>query len=167
MIGQVSDVKAIIKRAAEDAGFDLAGIAPATDSSELKHFPEWIAAGYAGPAVADGRVYVTDRVAGDSKPGDPFQRGKYPGLERVFCINAADGRVIWQKVGRAAERRDPRRYFGLDRPLERHRDRSGQPPPGADTFDTAVGRRFDPVRSPAGIAVRERGPPRRARLAAI
>ncbi len=56
-----------------------------------------IAAGYAGPAVADGRVYVTDRVAGDAKPGDPFQRGKYPGLERVFCINVADGSVIWRK----------------------------------------------------------------------
>jgi outer membrane protein assembly factor BamB len=56
-----------------------------------------IAAGYAGPAAAEGRVYVTDRVAAADKPGDPFQRGKYPGLERVFCINASDGNVIWQK----------------------------------------------------------------------
>ena len=42
------DVKAIVKRAAEEAGFDLAGIAPAADASELKHFPKWIAAGHAG-----------------------------------------------------------------------------------------------------------------------
>lgn len=43
-----SDVKAIVKRVAEEAGFDLSGIAPATDAPELNHFPEWIAAGYAG-----------------------------------------------------------------------------------------------------------------------
>ena len=48
MASQISDVKAIVKRAAEVAGFDLAGIAPAEDASELKHFPEWIASGHAG-----------------------------------------------------------------------------------------------------------------------
>jgi epoxyqueuosine reductase len=44
----IDNVKAIVKRAAEEAGFDLAGIAPATDAAEHKHFPEWIAAGHAG-----------------------------------------------------------------------------------------------------------------------
>ena len=48
MASQISDVKAIVKRAAEEAGFDLAGVAPAADAPELKHFPEWIAAGHAG-----------------------------------------------------------------------------------------------------------------------
>ena len=48
MASQISDVKTIVKRAAEEAGFDLAGIAPAADAAELKHFPEWIAAGRAG-----------------------------------------------------------------------------------------------------------------------
>ncbi len=48
MASQISDVKAIVKRAAEEAGFDLAGIAPATDAPELEHFPGWIAAGHAG-----------------------------------------------------------------------------------------------------------------------
>jgi epoxyqueuosine reductase len=47
-VAGISDVKAIIKRAAEQAGFDLSGIAPATDSPELEHFPAWIAAGHAG-----------------------------------------------------------------------------------------------------------------------
>src|SRR5580765_6398702 len=42
------DLAGMVKRAAADAGFDLAGIAPATDSPELKSFPTWIAAGYAG-----------------------------------------------------------------------------------------------------------------------
>jgi len=45
---QISDAKGIVKRTAEAAGFDLAGIAPAADASELKYFPEWIAAGHAG-----------------------------------------------------------------------------------------------------------------------
>jgi epoxyqueuosine reductase len=48
LASQISDVKAIIKRAAEQAGFDLVGVAPATDGPELRHFPEWIAAGHAG-----------------------------------------------------------------------------------------------------------------------
>jgi epoxyqueuosine reductase len=48
MASQISNVKAIVKRAAEEAGFDLAGIAPATDAPELRNFPEWIAAGHAG-----------------------------------------------------------------------------------------------------------------------
>jgi len=48
MASQISDMKAIVKRAAEAAGFDLAGVAPASDAAELKYFPEWIAAGHAG-----------------------------------------------------------------------------------------------------------------------
>lgn len=43
-----SEISALVKRSASEAGFDLAGIAPATDSRELNSFPEWIAAGYAG-----------------------------------------------------------------------------------------------------------------------
>src|SRR5258705_471279 len=75
------------------SGVPISGVEKADSMGGVEVF----AAGYAGPAVADGRVYVTDRVAGEDKPGDPFQRGKYPGLERVFCISAADGKVIWQK----------------------------------------------------------------------
>jgi epoxyqueuosine reductase len=48
LANQISDVKAIIKRAAEQAGFDLSGVAPATDAPEHEHFPAWIAAGHAG-----------------------------------------------------------------------------------------------------------------------
>src|ERR1700686_2598796 len=48
MAGQISDMKAIVKGAAEAAGFDLAGIAPASDAAELKYFPAWIASGHAG-----------------------------------------------------------------------------------------------------------------------
>lgn len=42
-----------------------------------------IASGYSGPAVADGRVYVTDRVAADH-------------LERVHCFDSQTGDSLWQ-----------------------------------------------------------------------
>ena len=48
MASRISDVKTLVKRAAGEAGFDLAGIAPAANPPELEHFPEWIAAGHAG-----------------------------------------------------------------------------------------------------------------------
>jgi epoxyqueuosine reductase QueG len=38
----------LIKHAARDAGFELAGIASVRDFEELNYFPEWIAAGRAG-----------------------------------------------------------------------------------------------------------------------
>ncbi len=42
-----------------------------------------VANGYSGPTVADGRVYVTDRLS------SPAQ------VERVHCFDAATGRPIW------------------------------------------------------------------------
>jgi len=44
----ISELSALVKRAATDAGFDLVGVAPATDAPELQHFPPWIDAGHAG-----------------------------------------------------------------------------------------------------------------------
>jgi epoxyqueuosine reductase len=41
-------ITGLIKLAARDAGFELAGIAPVRDFEELNYFPEWIAAGRAG-----------------------------------------------------------------------------------------------------------------------
>jgi epoxyqueuosine reductase len=43
-----NEIRALIQRAADEAGFDLSGVAPATDPPELSHFPEWIDAGRAG-----------------------------------------------------------------------------------------------------------------------
>jgi epoxyqueuosine reductase len=48
LASSILQVESIVKRAAEQAGFELAGIAPAADSPELQAFPEWIAAGHAG-----------------------------------------------------------------------------------------------------------------------
>jgi len=43
-----ADITTVVTRAATDAGFDLAGIAPVDDAPELEYFPRWIAAGHAG-----------------------------------------------------------------------------------------------------------------------
>jgi outer membrane protein assembly factor BamB len=57
-----------------------------------------IGSGYAGPAVANGRVYVTDRqISKDThKPSDPFDRSSIPGSERVLCLDEADGKIVWK-----------------------------------------------------------------------
>jgi outer membrane protein assembly factor BamB len=58
-----------------------------------------LGAGYSGPAVADGRVYVMDRhlAPGATNPSNPFARqGLIPGDERVLCLNEADGKIVWQ-----------------------------------------------------------------------
>jgi epoxyqueuosine reductase len=47
-LNQISQITALVKQAAREAGFELAGIAPVRDFSELNHFPDWIAAGHAG-----------------------------------------------------------------------------------------------------------------------
>jgi outer membrane protein assembly factor BamB len=45
-----------------------------------------ISDGYAGPAVAEGRVYVTDRVHDDASQG----------RERVLCLDADTGELLWK-----------------------------------------------------------------------
>ncbi|NNC88499.1 MAG: PQQ-like beta-propeller repeat protein [Akkermansiaceae bacterium] len=56
--------------------------------------------GYAGPAVADGRVYVIDREVSDPSkaPANPFKTGKVPGNERLLCLDAATGKVVWEQA---------------------------------------------------------------------
>ena len=56
-----------------------------------------IGAGYSGPVVAQGRVYLTDRQlgSGETNSADPFQRGSVGGRERVLCFNEADGSPLW------------------------------------------------------------------------
>jgi outer membrane protein assembly factor BamB len=47
--------------------------------------------GYAGPAVADGRVYVTDWALASGAPN-----GNGAGKERVLCLDEATGKVLWE-----------------------------------------------------------------------
>lgn len=60
------------------------GVVEKFQSPSLK--PRWrvpISSGYSGPTVADGRVYVTDRVE------EPEQ------IERVHCFDWKTGKAIW------------------------------------------------------------------------
>jgi outer membrane protein assembly factor BamB len=56
-----------------------------------------VSLGYSGPAVANGKVYVTDyvREAGDTS-NNPGERRSLTGRERVLCLNAADGKLVWE-----------------------------------------------------------------------
>jgi outer membrane protein assembly factor BamB len=57
-----------------------------------------ISAGYAGPAVADGKVYVADRVLakGEKNPEDPFDvKSRVSSVERVLCLDARTGKEVW------------------------------------------------------------------------
>jgi len=60
-----------------------------------------VAAGYAGPAVAVGKVFVTDRILaeGTKNPKEAFPQRPFkgiPGKERVLCLNEADGKLLWK-----------------------------------------------------------------------
>lgn len=54
-----------------------------------------VAGGYAGPAVAAGRVFVADYVTSGDRTPDPNRRSVLQGQERVLCFAAADGRLLW------------------------------------------------------------------------
>jgi outer membrane protein assembly factor BamB len=55
--------------------------------------------GYSGPAVADGKVFITDRLRakGVEDPKSPFDVGKLLGIERVHCFDAKTGDVLWTR----------------------------------------------------------------------
>jgi outer membrane protein assembly factor BamB len=58
-----------------------------------------IGAGYSGPAVADGRVYITDlSIGGDAPlPADPFDHQiRTNGKERILCLDEAKGTLLWK-----------------------------------------------------------------------
>ncbi|MFO0820752.1 MAG: PQQ-binding-like beta-propeller repeat protein [Pirellulales bacterium] len=55
-----------------------------------------IAGGYSGPAVAQGRVYVTDFVAPGERKNDPGARIELDGREQLHCLDAATGKSLWK-----------------------------------------------------------------------
>ncbi len=71
----------------------------------LSKFPEggpqvpWripIGPGYSGPAVHDGRVYITDRQAKlDSDGKQVVKDEKKLGSERLLCLDGSNGKIIW------------------------------------------------------------------------
>lgn len=55
-----------------------------------------VAGGYAGPAVADGKVYVTDYVTEDDVKVPNWNREEFTGNERVLCLDEATGKELWK-----------------------------------------------------------------------
>jgi outer membrane protein assembly factor BamB len=58
-----------------------------------------VAGGYAGPAVANGKVYVADKALkeGAKDPADPFDtKTSIPSAERVLCLDARTGTELWR-----------------------------------------------------------------------
>ena len=68
---------------------------PAEGLKELWRVP--IAAGFAGPAVAENRVYVTDYVLKEGKRlFNPGKRSELKGSERLHCLDAKTGKEFWK-----------------------------------------------------------------------
>jgi len=56
-----------------------------------------VAEGYSGPAVTGGRVYVADYVAREGEVVyGPNDRTNRLGTERLLCLDAATGRLLWK-----------------------------------------------------------------------
>jgi outer membrane protein assembly factor BamB len=77
------------------------------ESGILEKFPDsgpaikWrapIGAGYSGPAVSGGRVFLTDRTLAENAVGqkDPFNRASISGRERVLCLEEKTGKLLWK-----------------------------------------------------------------------
>src|SRR5690242_16461874 len=57
-----------------------------------------IHSGYAGPAVADGKVFVADFTLENGViKNDPGGRAPVTGKERVLCLDAKTGETLWEQ----------------------------------------------------------------------
>lgn len=55
--------------------------------------------GYAGPAVADGRVFLMDyELASGDIANNPGAKDKLTGRERLRCLDAETGDVLWEQA---------------------------------------------------------------------
>ena len=54
--------------------------------------------GYAGPAVAQGKVFVAGRALGEGaqNPKDPFARSSVRGTDRLLCVDESNGKELWK-----------------------------------------------------------------------
>ena len=71
----------------------------------LERFPDggpkvlWrapVAGGFAGPAVAEGKVFLMDFVTDDNVAVGNFERRSFHGTERVLCLDEATGEQLWK-----------------------------------------------------------------------
>ncbi|TWU26759.1 outer membrane biogenesis protein BamB [Novipirellula galeiformis] len=81
-----------------DGVYRETGIIDAVPEEGLK--VKWrtpIAGGYAGPAVADGRVFVFDYLKTEGEAfNDAGQRANLKGQERLTALDAETGKTLWQ-----------------------------------------------------------------------
>lgn len=62
-----------------------------------------VSTGYSGPAVSGGRVYLMDLIIDEGKIiNDAGAQAKLAGRERVLCLDASTGKMLWSHE----ERRD-------------------------------------------------------------
>jgi outer membrane protein assembly factor BamB len=75
------------------------------DNGIIDSFPEggpgilWrtpIGSGYSGPAVASGKVVITDLQTDGDFTQSNFERNKLSGTERVLCLDEKDGHLLWK-----------------------------------------------------------------------
>lgn len=64
--------------------------------------PKWkakVGLGYAGPAVANGKVFVADRFlgTGEANASNPFDKAPTKGVERVLCFDEKTGTELWKR----------------------------------------------------------------------
>ena len=73
---------------------------PKDGLKELWRVP--VGGGYAGPAVAGGRVFVPDFVIDDAAafPENQFSNPDLAGRERVLCLDAETGETVWEYAPR-------------------------------------------------------------------
>ncbi len=81
-----------------DAVWRESGIIERFPTEGLK--PLWkapVGPGYTGPAIAEGKVFLMDRVLseGAKNPENLFKRGSIPGTERIHCFDQRTGKKLW------------------------------------------------------------------------
>src|SRR5579862_7919863 len=52
--------------------------------------------GYSGPSAVNGKVYVFDFTPNGDSAAEIGKRASIKGEERLLCLNAADGKPLWQ-----------------------------------------------------------------------
>ena len=81
-----------------DAIWRESGIVESFSKNGLK--PAWrveIGGGYAGPAVADGKVFVMDyQKDSGNVVFNPGVADKLTGKERVLCLDGKTGKQLWE-----------------------------------------------------------------------
>ena len=55
-----------------------------------------VAIGYAGPAVAQGKVIITDYATDADVKVANFERLKFAGKERILCLEESTGKELWK-----------------------------------------------------------------------